>query len=189
LIDRTEAADGRMVTAARFDGVDEPTFREPALADRSLAGIGRVEVESRPASVVVAESLQQAGQALTALHASTLELADLFRGHQPTAANQYLIELATALRVFVGVVAAASEALNVDMQTLRVGDRQVKDILDALGTSLEAMLPAQTGEDWLTVADILQFDVAATLEDWNIVLGGLNEIAAAASKEAERCPA
>ena len=35
-LDRTLVADGRVVTAVRFDGVDQPSFR-----DAELAGLGR----------------------------------------------------------------------------------------------------------------------------------------------------
>ena len=48
-LDARLAADRLVVTAVRFDGVDQPSFREPAVGATPLDGIAQVDIDAEDA--------------------------------------------------------------------------------------------------------------------------------------------
>ena len=57
-LDGRLAHDRRIVTAARFDGVDQPSFRSSPILDRPLASVRRIEVEATESHVLLGETLE-----------------------------------------------------------------------------------------------------------------------------------
>ena len=66
------AADARgdAVTAVRFEGVDQPTFRAGDLRARPMVRLGRVEIDTVPRGRLLRATLGTAGLSLPALAAA-----------------------------------------------------------------------------------------------------------------------
>lgn len=154
---------GQVVTAARLDGVDEPSFRDAGQADRTLDGLAVVELDSAAPSDLVVESLNEALDGLNGLRRFTLHTAGQFRGTGITAANQSLADLSQGLRTFVSLVETLVSAMGVGLDEFVWEGRPVAALLDDIGTPIAALADAQISSDWVTVADVLEFDLEPAL--------------------------
>jgi hypothetical protein len=161
--DRASAGRGQLVTAIRLDGVDEPSFREESLAARRLDDVATIEVDAVAPAALVAESVDEAREGLTGLRHHTLEVARRFRGTRVANANQGLAELTQGLGTLVSLVEALGGALGIPLETLSADDRSVVALIDDMAQPLVAIAEAQGQEDWVTVADILEFDLEPAL--------------------------
>src|SRR5262245_46658580 len=74
-LDTALAHDRRIVTAARFDGVDEPSFRTAPVAAWPLGGFGRIEVETADTLALLAETLDMARDSLPVLATNARQAA------------------------------------------------------------------------------------------------------------------
>src|SRR5258705_3010483 len=78
---------GEVVTAVRFDGVDEPTFRQPALVGRPLREVRTIELETATSSDLLDDALVQGAAAARTLAALAREIGSAFRGTDRSQAN------------------------------------------------------------------------------------------------------
>jgi hypothetical protein len=156
-------AQGCVVTAARLDGVDEPSFRSPAAGDRLLGGLSVVEIDAQPPASLLADAIREAGTGLDRLCAHALDVARRFRGRDLAQAQQSLLALVQGLQVLTSLVATIGIVLQTDLGSLLWNGRPASSLIDGVGSHLEALIDAQQREDWITVADIVEYDVEPAL--------------------------
>jgi hypothetical protein len=162
-VDHRVAAGGQLVTAARLDGVDEPSFRDPLQAARSLSEWAVVEVDVATPASLVTESLEEALDGLTSLRRYAVTVADRFRGTDIGLANRGLGELSQGLQTLVGLIEALSGAIGIGPDTFEWEGRPSQGLLPQLAQPLTPLADAQRANDWITVADILEFDLEPAL--------------------------
>jgi hypothetical protein len=176
-VDHRVAAGGQLVTAARLDGVDEPSFRDPAQAVRSLSDWAVVEVDVATPASLVTESLQEALDGLASLRQYTVTVAQRFRGTDLGLANRGLGELSQGLQTLVGLIEALSGATGVGIDHFEWEGRPNSGLLQSLAQPLAPLADAQRGNDWVTVADILEFDLEPALAQCEPFFRALAEVA------------
>jgi hypothetical protein len=156
-------AQGCVVTAARLDGVDEPSFRSPAAGDRLVGGLSVVEIDAQPPASLLADAIREAGTGLDRLSAHSLEVARRFRGRDQAQAQQSLLALVQGLQVLTSLIATIGLVLQTDLGSLLWDGRPASSLIDGLSAHLEALIDAQQREDWITIADIVEYDVEPAL--------------------------
>ncbi|MGE0039812.1 MAG: hypothetical protein AB7H88_00740 [Vicinamibacterales bacterium] len=164
---------GEVVTVARFDGVEEPSFRHGDLIARSLDAWKTVEVRSESPRALLASCLNDAEDGVVQMGRAVGRLGELFRGQDLAVANQGLAHVAEDLRALVGLTEALGGPLGIELNSLQTGQGSVQEQLLALGSMLESLVDAQQAADWLTVADILEFDLVPALDGWQEIFSGL----------------
>lgn len=169
-LDAEPGRDGVMVTAVRFDGVDEPAFRDPGVLGRRLDELAVVEVDYGTPEALVRASLDEAAASLAALAAAAGPLADRFRGVNIAGANADLVEFAQGLGMLVATVQAIGLALGADLRELRSGGVAATDMVADMTRHIETLIGGERAGDWLTVADGIEYDLAPALERWQGLL-------------------
>lgn len=157
--DRFSAERGLVVTAVRLDGVGEPSFRCSRLSDRTLEGVAVVEIDAATPASVAAESLKEALAGVAGLRSHALDVARRFRGSKLAFAHTGLAELTQGLGTLVTLVDAFSGAMGRAIDRVTLDGRPAFSLIDDLGQPLVELTEAQHQQDWVTVADILEFDL------------------------------
>jgi hypothetical protein len=155
-----------IVTDVRLDGIDEPAFRDPQAVERPLGALATVEVASGTAASLMERCLAEAAGSVEPLCAAIAAVGEQFRGFDLAEANGGLIQIAESLSTLVGIVGAAGLALKVDLRQVMSEDRPVSSMVQEMSSFLGAMIEAQQAQDWITVADVLQYDVEPALRRW-----------------------
>ncbi len=164
---------GEVVTAVRFDGVDEPTFRDEARTTRGLTDVDLIEVETQTRGDLIDEALAQGAVAIDSLAAAVGQTGEAFRGADLVGANQRLAELGMAIRSLISILSTGAGALGVSLDRMDWNGRPVSVQLGELIGQLESIIDAQQAHDWLTVADILEYDFQPALATWRPVFDAL----------------
>jgi hypothetical protein len=174
LLDALERGDGparAIVTAVRFGGVDQPSFRDPSVLARDLRFAAPVDVDVCAARELITSAVETALEGLQPISDAARGTADLFRQHELPAAHAALAELVSALQTLASLTAAVTTA---DRQSgavaLDPNNVQRAQFLDRVGRSLESLITAAAGEDWISVADVLEYEIAEELPRWQDVL-------------------
>lgn len=172
-VDRHIEPSGEIVAAVRFDGVDEPGFRDAAVLGLVLGSELIVEIDTMPPAALLAGVLDEASRSLPALSASAVALAAALRGASVEPATRSLGQLAESLANLVQLVAASAAARGLGLETLRTTDGPALPILRALDAYLAPLVEAQRAGDWITVADILEYDIAPLMPRFEAVVDAL----------------
>jgi hypothetical protein len=174
-IDRELATRQRIVIAVNFDGVDMPAFREPSLGDQ-VVGAKVVALRSGTENDLMAQCLQEAGEGVEALRLAAAAVGAAFRRHDLTVAHDGLRQVAGGLSTLIAVLQAVALAGRVDIQG---GTGQAVTLLNELSSHVQAVIAAQGNQDWLTVADVLEYDIEPALKRWQGLFSGIDTSEAA----------
>ena len=162
------AGDGRpVVTAVRFGGVDQPSFREPEALSQSLAAAGSIDVDTCEAQALVAEAVQSGLNSLAALLEAAQHTADAFRSDDIADANGRLVEVVDTLQALAQLTAMVVEACATD-RAANASDTSA--LMDRLRQNLERLVSAAENQDWISAADVLEYDIAELIPKWQSVL-------------------
>ena len=158
-----------VVTAVRFGGVDEPSFRHAHACERDLTAVSPVAIDT----ATVRELLTSAGQTvldgLEPLALAAKRTAQAFRMHDLPRAHRVLAE-------FVGTFQTLTRLTAVVMEIEAVGERSAEtgEFLDRLHQNLQALVTHAMSEDWISVAEVLDYDIADILPRWTALLQDVN---------------
>ncbi len=172
-VDRHVAPTGEIVAAVRFDGVDEPGFRDDAVLGLVLGSEVIVEIDTLTPSDLLGDVLDEASRSLPAVAASACELASVLRGADVGAAARGIGQLAETIANLVQLVVAAATARGIALETLETREGPAMPLLRALDAQMTPLLEAQGAGDWITVADILEYDVAPLMPRFDALLDSL----------------
>jgi len=166
-----------VVVAVRFAGVDQPTFREPESLDLNLAGIAPIDVELSTTRELVAYAKETALGGLDALAESARQTADAFRLHDLSRAHSRLADFVTAFQLLTSLTVAVERSN--ESSGPSEADTPGSEILQRLDASLGALIDFDVNEDWISVADVLEYEIADLLPHWAAVMRATGDSAQA----------
>jgi hypothetical protein len=179
VLDDRVSAQRLLVTAIRLDGVDEPAFRHPAVASRPLAAVRRIDVETSSPETLFRLCCGDAEADVADIAGRALELASQYRQQDVAAGHRGLVSLADDLWGFLALLQAMMTSPGFEPQWLMVDGATAQEQIATLGDHLEAVVVGQAASDWLTVSDILEYDIEPALRRWqqklhDVALSGRN---------------
>ncbi len=148
-----------LFTHIRIDGLDLPEDSYDRLADISIDGVERIEVQSRPTIEIALSSLQHSSEYVTAIRNVADQVADLFRKGRSEEANDLLAKLSDSLGILLAAVSGAASAMPQVSEMLLVP-------MSELVRWLDQVIAGQSRGDWVQVADILEYEVGPQLDAW-----------------------
>ena len=175
-LDDQLAATQDVVTNVRLDGVEEPAFRDPGLCAQPMSTFSLVEVETGEPQVLARRCLGEAASAVVELRLATRDTADRFRLYNVSEAQEGLQHVSESLVLVLRIVAAAGLALRRELDSADGDGRSLGTLSNDLETVVGILLEAQGNEDWIQVADILEYDLNPILSGWH---SALTQVAAA----------
>jgi hypothetical protein len=89
------------------------------------------------------------------------------------AAARGLGQLAESIANLVQLVVAAASARGLSLDTLDTREGPAMPLLRALDAQLAPLLEAQRAGDWITVADVLEYDIAPLMPRFDAVIDAL----------------
>jgi hypothetical protein len=172
-VDRHITSSGEIVAAVRFDGVDEPGFRDEAVLGLVLGSELIVEIDTLPPDDLLGSVLDEASRSLKTVAASARELAGVLRGAEVDSAARGIGQLAETIASLLQLVVAAASARGLSLDTLETSEGPALPLLRALDSQLAPLVEAQQGGDWITVADVLEYDIAPLMPRFDAVIDSL----------------
>jgi hypothetical protein len=169
---------GEVVTAVRFDGVDEPTFRQPAQSARALHELSVIELETATPASLLDDALVQAGLAAGAAAAAAGQIATAVRRGDLGDAHPRLTELAEGIRALTWVVGTAAATRGISLDPTASDGSVMAVQLGELSGQLVSIVEAQQAQDFLTLADLLEYELQPTLNSWQVLFEALRRMPA-----------
>lgn len=177
-LDRRLERERRVVTAVRFDGVDQPSFREPALAGAALDAIARIDIDAEDALALLRASVDAASDSLPELVTGVRLTAAAVRNGAPDAPAQ-LGSLIVALQSLMTLTAAATTTAAVSLGDDPAADAALAGGCGRIERALATLVARQTAGDAVGIAAALDQDLAPAVAGWSDVLTPIRLRAAA----------
>lgn len=177
-LDRSLVADRRVVTAVRFDGVDQPSFRSGDLAAAELSRIARVDIDAEDAAALLSAAVTAAADSLPGLVTGVRLTAAALRAGA-SHAHTDLVALVAAVQSLVALTAAAATAANLSVGEAPGASPVIVAACSGLEAALRGLVTHQANEHWTALADALDAVLAPAIARWHDVLEPIRERAQA----------
>jgi hypothetical protein len=172
-LDRDLEPRGFLVTAIRVDGVDQPGFRDDPRLSGALGRDAIIEVDASTPAELLEDGLREAARSVTQLRQAASALAHGYRQTDVSEANTHLATFADTLANLMALVAAAGQAMHVQLDDIRVEGMPGSAVIRHLNNTIEALLEAHGARDWVTLADVLEHDLAPLMPNLGQVIDAL----------------
>ena len=178
LIARAESFEGEseasVVVAVEVDGETLSPEALGFLESRPLANVKRVSVLRRPSREVALGVLEQGAAYTGRIVAAIAEIIGDYRAGRSENANRVLADVLDSLSVLTGITYSISGVLPKQAKALAALQSEIHPWL-------EEMLDAQTGEDPIRIADVLEYEISPRVERWG---KSMSELVAGSARSA-----
>ncbi len=165
----------RSFTEVRVNGRPY-TLEEMGPAEEVMAaGIESLEVDTIEAQELARRFLLGADEFLEPLCEAIPALAELFALEDEQEANERYLQLLDSLQMFMQVLEAVQEILDLDLDAVRDGKASARERMDTINKVLGELLGSQERQDWVLLADVLRYDLLPELEAWRRLMPRLRE--------------
>jgi len=165
-------APGSYIRRMWLDGKESPSDDREAL-QKNPSDIDSLEVELANLKDLVATNIANALDYLKKLIPGFEQAADLFRTGNEQEANKYYLQILDGIDWFSQVVSVImkpddgkTELPDADGESLQVRQEKLTDLMSQ-------MLEANQNQDWVLLADILEYEMVPFYKDWENILSKL----------------
>ena len=163
---------GSYIRRIWLDDQEFPSDDREAL-QKKPSDIDSLEVELANLKDLVATNLANALNYLKKLIPGFEQAADLFRAGNEQEANKYYLQILDGIDWFSQVVSVImspdegeTELPDTDDESLEVRQKKLTDLMSQ-------MLEANQNQDWVLLADILEYEMVPFYKDWEKILSKL----------------
>lgn len=158
--------DDATMSEVRINGVPY-SLKDMGPAERvGRGGIARLEVETISSRQVALHFLANAEAFLEPIMEAVLQVAELFRVSDEREASQQYLRLLESVQLFLQTLDMARQSLNLDFDRVSWHDMSAEQRLLKLSGLVQDLLSAQESQDWVLLADVLQYDLVEELKGW-----------------------
>jgi len=152
---------GQCITHVYLAGDETYNYRDRLICDQDLASIGNVEVQSGDFDMVVHESLEELDRELKGAMDASKEIVQRFEKRNEEAGYNQLVQLLESIRIFFTIF---SEDLGwVEPKESEISRKEFSPLLER---ALTQLISAQETRNWVSVCDVLEYEITPILESW-----------------------
>jgi hypothetical protein len=133
------------------------------------SSIGLLKLELASLQDVLSNNLDNAKDYLKKLIPGFQKAADLFRMENEQEANKYYLQILDGVDWFSQVLLTILQSWEKNLEGQSLEERQKK-----LTGLIAQMLEANQNQDWVLMADLLEYEMIPLYEDWQEVLSKIN---------------
>lgn len=137
--------------------------------------IARLEVETISSRQVALHFLANTEAFIDPIMEAVLQVAELFRVSDERDASQRYLRLLESIQLFLQTLEMVRQALNLDFGRISWHGQSAEQRLQKLSGLVQELLSAQESQDWVLLADVLQYDLIEELKGWRDHLPALRE--------------
>ncbi len=158
--------DARTIKELSINGEIYQQDNQGAPEEIAREGIESLVVETVSSQEIADFFLQNAGATLETLQEAARSVAELFRMDDERQANEKYRQLLETLGLFLKMLQLSQQVLDLDFEAVSAGQLSANQRLERLQGLIGDMLKAQENQDWLLLADVLNYDLVGELKAW-----------------------
>ena len=135
-----------------------------------VAEIDSLEIQTMPLNEMAGNVAEELHKVINIMGEGSRQIAQLFRQADDAEALEMLQDLLDVTREFLGMVGL----LRYEYTT--PGTDSISDRIEAISSLLGEMIEVLENEDWILLADLLEYEFLPTVKDWDGVINNLQKI-------------
>lgn len=153
---------GRIVTDVLLNGENFSEIYPHQAEDKTLVGVESVEIKSEPAREMAVKMSAELEKAAVLMTNGARNVAKLLREGRDSEALELFQDLLDVTRDFMGLLTHLKDGY------LGGADQEFVDRTEAFSNLLSEMSEVLENEDWMLLADLLEFEFTPACERWRV---------------------
>ena len=167
-IEKEGVPQGNVVRAIKIDG-QESSPDSPEAQKTPLSEIATLEVEISTLSDIINKNIENADAYLIRLIPGIEKSVELFRMGNEQEANKFFINIIDGIDWLSQVLDIILTAKAIPPDTVFDG-KSIQDRLDSLMDLTQQMVDANKNQDWVLLADLLEYEILPYYQEWSNLL-------------------
>ena len=138
--------------------------------DIEVSEIDSLEIQTVPLNEMAGNVAEELHKVINIMGEGARQIAQLFRQADDAEALEMLQDLLEVTREFLGMVGL----LRYEYTT--PGTDSISDRIEAISSLLGEMIEVLENEDWILLADLLEYEFLPTVKDWSGVINNLQKV-------------
>lgn len=161
---------GQCITHVYLGESETYNYRDRLLCDQDLDLLGSVRINSGDFDRVMHESLAELDRELESSLRGSQEIVRLFENRKEEDAYNRLAQLLESVRIFYTIFSE-------DLGWVEPADAEIprREFPAALERTLTQLIPAQERRNWVSVCDVLEYEITPILESWHKLVARTRE--------------
>jgi hypothetical protein len=169
--------ENRVITQIRINGQDLLEDENGLYPDIPGREIESLELQTGLSREMAFRGLLDAKDYLKRLNPGIEKTAQLLRVGEEAAAHETYGQCMEGTNWFIQVLEGVRQVLGLDYGKIRFNKSSVHAHIDNLEKIIREMLRAQSDEDWVMLADLLEYELQPILEEWKEILPTIEKAA------------
>ncbi|MCX6639279.1 MAG: hypothetical protein NTW14_02190 [bacterium] len=173
--------EGGTVLAVKLNGSDVTGRDRSQLDELPLGDVQQLEINTGDPKVLARATLYSVADFLEKLLTELQSTAELFRlGNSERSARSFL-RCIDGLQVFMHTLESCRRLLGISFELIFIPSDDTENITSvaenrrALFGILDSMIEAQSDQDWVLLADMIEYELVQSLEDWREIIPAILE--------------
>ena len=150
---------GQCITRVAFSGQEEIHYRKPNVCGQDIESIGAIQIQSGEFDAVVRESFAELENELRSALDCTRGIIKSFEDRDEETAYNRLAQLLDAVRIFYSLFCE-------DLGWAEISEAERVQQTATLENSIKEFITAQENRFWVSVCDVLEYELTPILENW-----------------------
>ena len=138
--------------------------------DIEVSEIDSLEIQTVPLNEMAGNVAEELHKVVNIMGEGSRQIAQLFRQADDAEALEMLQDLLEVTREFLGMVGL----LRYEYTT--PGTDSISDRIEVISSLLGEMIEVLENEDWILLADLLEYEFLPTVKDWDGVINNLQKV-------------
>jgi len=158
---------GRVITGIKMNDQPLTEGRQYDFKNFPLTSVETIELHTEEPVQLALEALNSSREHLAQLKKTSIRTAELFRLGDEMEANNYYARLMEGLRWLVKGLGAMTGMLGIDENEAVLDGKGLRYYQDEiLAPVFDKLYESQKREDWVELADLLEYELVSSLEQW-----------------------
>lgn len=138
-----------------------------------IKDIQTLEIQTMSTEEVAWHFLIQSAKQIDRLIENARSVAELFRIADEGEANEEYASFLESLRLFLQMVNETQAILHLPLNRIPFQGEPVEKKIQGLSALIDRMHQVQKDEDWVMLADLLEYELVPALDEWKLILSVL----------------
>jgi hypothetical protein len=169
-IEKVGVAQGNVVRSIKIDGQESSPDSSEAQRTQ-ISEIATLEVEISTLSDMINKNIENADAYLIRLIPGIEKSVELFRMGNEQEANKFFVKIVDGIDWFSQVLDIILTAKEISPDTVFEG-KSIQDRRTSLVDLTQQMVDANKNQDWVLLADLLEYEILPYYQEWSNLLPG-----------------
>ena len=138
--------------------------------DIEVSEIESLEIQTMPMNEISGNVSEELHKVIRIMNEGSRQIAQLFRQADDAEALEMLQDLLDVTRDFLGMVGLLR------YEYVKPGSDDISERIEGISGLLGEMIEVLGNEDWILLADLLEYEFLPTVKDWSGVINNLQKV-------------